>query len=121
MKRTALALLAAAAAVPALALSVALAPTATHADPPSGAIVGTLGDDVLIGTNHTDLILGRLGDDVLVGKRKADALVAGNGRDLIRAAGRHSGTDLARGGKGFDRCIVGTNDVWLGCELVVVR
>jgi Ca2+-binding RTX toxin-like protein len=103
----------------AAALTIAVPPA--QADPPSNVIVGTPGNDVLIGTNKTDLIVGLPGNDVLVGGRKADALAGGWGRDVLRAAGKHSGTDLLRGGRGRDRCVGDDSDVFLGCEVIRIR
>ena len=81
-------------------------------------IVGTVGNDVLIGTPLDDVIAGRggdddirglggndtlcggLGDDLLRGQGGKDILIGGNGDDTLRGGGD---TDLLFGGAGDDR------------------
>ena len=70
-------------------------------------IVGTPGNDLLVGTKHRDFIVGRRGDDRLIGRKQNDVLLGGPGDDILRAATPlgHSGRDVLRGGLGTDRCI----------------
>jgi Ca2+-binding RTX toxin-like protein len=72
-------------------------------------IVGTPGDDLLVGTKGADVICGLAGDDVIRGKGgndviKAgpgdDRLLGGGGQDLLKAG---AGDDELRGGSGADR------------------
>ncbi len=71
-------------------------------------IVGTAGDDQLIGTDLNEEILGLAGDDTLRGKGDNDTLRGGLGDDLL--AGGHGddslvgeeGYDILRGGNGND-------------------
>jgi Ca2+-binding RTX toxin-like protein len=91
-------------------------------------VIGTPGDDVLIGTNTADVICGLGGNDVLKGRDgkdiikggagddhmkggdRRDHLKGGAGDDVMRAGGGNDslkggpGPDTARGGAGKDRC-----------------
>jgi len=95
--------------------------TSAHADPKPNIILGTPGDDNLVGTKKADLIVGFHGNDTLTGGRKSDALLGGYGDDTLLAAGKHSGTDLVRGGPGNDTCIVDSTDKTIGCETIIIR
>lgn len=87
-------------AVPASS-SAQVAPT--ECDGVSATIVGTEGDDVLVGTNQSDIIAGLGGNDQITG---------GNGNDIICG---DSGDDELEGGNGEDRVLGGAgNDVVAG-------
>lgn len=94
-------------------------------------IVGTSGDDVILGSPEADHIDGGPGDDTICGLGGADVirggggndrLSGGGGRDELRGGtGRDSiwgngAADTIRGGKGTDTCVggPGTNDI-AGC------
>ncbi|MGF1485823.1 MAG: calcium-binding protein [Prochloraceae cyanobacterium] len=71
-------------------------------------ILGTLGNDSLVGTTGADIILGGLGNDTLIGLDGADILFddvgnnffdGGNGPDTIIGG---SGSDTIQGGSGND-------------------
>ena len=68
-------------------------------------IRGTVGDDVLFGTNDVDVIMGLGGDDVLYGLNGADILCGGSGADAIYGG---TGDDHLLGGFGDD-VLVGGN------------
>ncbi len=70
-------------------------------------IVGTEGDDELVGTNKRDLILGLGGNDVIAGDNQADCLDGGPGNDLLTGA---NGKDVVVGGPGND-LLFGDNGV----------
>jgi len=103
------------------AVGLPLLASPAHADPKPNIILGTPGDDKLVGTKKADLIVGFHGDDTLFGGRKTDALLGGYGDDLLVSFGRHSGIDLVRGGPGNDRCVVDKTDRTIGCETIVIR
>jgi Ca2+-binding RTX toxin-like protein len=90
-------------------------PCHPHADPT--VIVGTLGNDRLVGTPCANTIYGLPGNDVLVGRAGEDTLAGGRGNDRLRAIDGEA--DVVRGGAGFDRCRVDQFDSALRCEVVV--
>ena len=49
----------------------------------ANALVGTSGDDVLVGSSHADQIIGGPGDDILIGNGGADVLRGGAGDDIL--------------------------------------
>lgn len=63
-------------------------------------IVGTAGDDVLHGTEHSDVIWAGRGDDVVRGFGQYDVICGGPGDDLLFGGG---GDDEVRGQGGADR------------------
>lgn len=78
------------------------------ATPPSGAIVGTegensingtAGNDVIVGLAGNDKIYGRGGDDKIYGCDGNDEIYAGDGNDFVAAG---DGQDKAVGGAGND-------------------
>ena len=75
---------------------------ATPAKPCS--VLGGLGDDVLLGSNHTDALYGGAGQDFLMGKGGTDYLFGENGGDSLIGDGPGSpvGHDFLSGGKGTD-------------------
>ncbi len=79
-------------------------------------IVGTAGDDVLIGTNGPDVIVGLGGNDIIKGRRGNDVICGGDGDDVLRG-GRgadtllgEGGDDTVKGGKGNDTIDGGDGD-----------
>lgn len=87
--------------------------TAVNASDDSGAwadlaasctIIGTSGNDRLVGTAQRDVICGLRGDDVLVGFGGADVLRGGRGNDSLFGS---RGRDVLRGGRGHDLLIGG--------------
>jgi CSLREA domain-containing protein len=64
-------------------------------------LVGTSGEDWLVGTSSADGILGLGGRDILKGRAGKDGLCGGGGRDKLKG-GR--GKDTLIGGKGKDVC-----------------
>jgi Ca2+-binding RTX toxin-like protein len=63
------------------------------------SILGTNGNDRLVGTNQRDSICGGLGDDVLQAVGHGDRLFGGNGDDRLIAA---AGEQTYVGGRGID-------------------
>ena len=81
-------------------------------------IVGTGGDDVLVGTAGRDCIVGLGGDDVLEGRQQDDLLIGGRGNDQLDGEQGQdelqggTGADVLDGGGGMDRIVGGDgNDV----------
>ena len=70
-------------------------------------IIGTNGDDVLIGTDKVDVIMGLKGDDVIKGLKKGDHICGGPGRDVIYG---NKGADHLLGNDGGDRIMGGGGD-----------
>lgn len=92
---------------PVLALLVVLstiAPAAADTPDPDCTVVGTGGDDVLVGGPGPDVLCGLGGDDVLLAGPGNDVLRGGPGRD--RLVGRR-GRDLLEGGPGHDTLLGG--------------
>ncbi len=67
--------------------------------PPTGAIVGTVDDDIMIGTAAADIIYGQLGDDDIDGGNGDDTLFGGGGRDTLTGG---AGNDILSGGADSD-------------------
>ncbi|HEX3326501.1 MAG TPA: calcium-binding protein [Actinomycetota bacterium] len=103
-------------------------------------ILGTGGDDVIVGTAARDRIAARGGDDRVNGRQRADLLIGSKGRDRITGAeGRDrlvggSGADhlnavdgkadrVVNGGRGRDVCVIDRADrpALKNCERVRVR
>ncbi len=75
-------------------------------------IMGTPGNDILIGTNKDDVIMGLGGNDIIIGKQGDDRICAGAGNDVVIAG---NGNDHASGGNGNDLMVGGTgHDKLLG-------
>jgi VCBS repeat-containing protein len=67
--------------------------------PPAGAILGTVGDNILNGTATANVMYGLDGDDELFGNAGADTLFGGNGDDNLEGG---DGNDILSGGAGRD-------------------
>jgi serralysin len=73
-------------------------------------------DDMLMGTRGNDMLMGYAGDDTLMGLGKRDRLMGGSGSDLLNGgAGRDrlagdEGNDELIGGGGRDRLVGGAGD-----------
>ena len=63
-------------------------------------ILGTDGDDVIVGTPERDVIIAFAGNDVIRGKGGSDVICAGSGDDRVFGGGGH---DAIFGGRGDDR------------------
>ena len=79
-------------------------------------IVGTEGDDVLIGTERSDKIWGKGGDDVIFGLGGHDRIWGGEGNDIVSGGDGHDhiwggeGSDILAGDEGHDRISGGAGD-----------
>ena len=62
-------------------------------------IVGTEGNDRIVGTDRIDIIVGLGGDDVIIGLGAPDIICGGDGRDRISG---NAGNDWIDGGDGRD-------------------
>ena len=62
-------------------------------------IVGTSGNDLIIGTDTDDVIHGKGGNDEVKGRGGADILCGGSGNDVVRGGGD---ADFLKGGSGND-------------------
>ena len=51
---------------------------------PAGPIIGSSGNDRLLGTNNDDVISGEAGNDRLIGKKGDDLLMGGSGNDKLK-------------------------------------
>jgi Ca2+-binding RTX toxin-like protein len=69
------------------------------ANPITGSFVGTVGDDVIIGTPGADRIFAGDGNDTICGLDGRDIIVAGDGADQIDPG---LGDDIVRSGDGND-------------------
>jgi predicted extracellular nuclease len=70
-------------------------------------IVGTEGNDVIVGTNKRDVILGLGGNDVIRGGNGEDVICGGLGNDVVTA---DNGDDVVLGGFGNDWLSGGNGD-----------
>jgi Ca2+-binding RTX toxin-like protein len=93
--------------------------------PPTGAIVGTNGPDILNGTPFGDTIFGLGGPDILNGKGGDDLICGGAGGDLITGGAGNdtlntqdgvSGNDSASGGAGNNVCTGDPGDALSSCN-----
>ena len=85
---------------------------------PPTLVLGSFGDDRLVGTDCDDLILGLTGNDRLIGRFGEDTLRGGPGNDVLRAVDGER--DVVSGGGGFDRCVGDVlGDQFLRCEVVI--
>ena len=81
----------------------------TRCDGQSPTIVGTAGNDELLGTNQRDVIIAGAGNDVVRGYRGGDVICAGSGDDTVYGGGGNDhlfgegGADSIRGGTGHDQ------------------
>jgi hypothetical protein len=73
-------------------------------------IVGTAGDDRLVGTRRADVIYAGAGDDVVLGGGGADLICDKAGDDRVDGG---AGDDEIGGGEGADRLEGGAGDDWL--------
>lgn len=116
--------LAASASIAFAALALVAGPAA--ADPVCGPgphyepniILGTLGDDRLVGDQCANILVGLAGDDVLIGRLGEDVLRGGRHNDRLRAIDGEA--DQVNGGSGFDRCRGDQFDSFRRCEVLVV-
>lgn len=88
---------------------------------PSSDIIGTSGDDLLIGTSADEDIQGLSGNDIIVGRGGNDSLTGNEGNDRLRGGNGNdtiSGgldRDILRGGNGNDILTGGAgNDILRG-------
>lgn len=86
----------------------------------TNGLIGTPGDDVIIGTGGPDIIDGGDGNDVICGRGGADIITGGSGNDLINAGW---GSDVVRAGDGDDTVFAGPglDDVEGGSGNDVIR
>ncbi|WP_371863770.1 calcium-binding protein, partial [Iodidimonas gelatinilytica] len=78
----------------------------------SDLLMGSSGDDHIIGLGKSDLLIGRSGNDHLEGNDGSDILFGGSGNDRLEGG---SGNDILSGGTGNDTLSGGTgNDLMLG-------
>lgn len=81
-----------------------------------GAIIGTDGDDEIVGTNDPDVIFGNDGDDTIRGRQGDDVIEAGAGDDTVKGErgddliSGGSGNDTLKGGRGDDTIVGGPGD-----------
>ncbi len=68
-------------------------------------IVGTVNDDVLVGTHGRDVIVGLAGADSINGRGGNDVICGNNGNDRLEGRG---GRDILDGGNGKDRLLGGS-------------
>ena len=123
MKRIILLLAVAALSFGTIGVGTAMAdePDYDHCGPPwlpPNYILGSLGNDVLRGTQCNDAIFGFAGDDRLIGRGGEDTLSGGRGNDRLNGIEllQDPTRDVLRGGPGFDRCIGDPEDVFISCE-----
>jgi Ca2+-binding RTX toxin-like protein len=81
-------------------------------------VLGTTGDDRLVGDDCDNILIGFAGNDRLIGRFGEDTLRGGRHNDVLR--GVDGEADQLNGGSGFDRCY---GDLLLDnfrrCEVVV--
>ena len=70
-------------------------------------IVGTDGNDRIVGTSNDDIILGLAGKDVIHGKAGNDLILGGEGNDILKG---QAGDDRLEGGAGHDLLLGGSGD-----------
>lgn len=104
-----------------IALSAPVAgATRTYCLGQPSTIEGTPGNDLIFGTNRTDVVALLSGSDRVYGRAGGDRLCGGQGNDELLDG---SGADLIDGGDGTDivyLCPDRTSDRWFNVERVVV-
>jgi hypothetical protein len=87
----------------------------------SGEIHGTDGNDIIIGSNQSDVIYGHLGNDCIIGDNGQDVIYGGDGDDILFGDNGvdnlygEAGDDLIYGGNGGDILSGGSGtDILLG-------
>jgi Ca2+-binding RTX toxin-like protein len=96
-------------------------PPPTHCPPPWAdptVILGTTGNDRLVGDRCDNLIVGFAGNDVLIGHAGEDTLRGGRHDDRLR--GVDGEVDQLNGGSGFDRCVGDQYDTFRRCDATYV-
>lgn len=77
-----------------------------------GVINGTLGNDVICGSDKNDIILAKNGKDLVCAGDGNDLIIAGNGHDRVDAG---AGDDIVKGDRGRDTLEGGAgNDILFG-------
>lgn len=89
--------------IQALRIDVTVPEPAPAPEGMGGNLIGTPGDDLLIGDDNSQVLVGGPGDDTLIGGAGADLLIGGPGDDTLVAG---SGADMLIGGPGDDVLIV---------------
>ena len=83
-----------------------------EADDSGQTIVGTAGDDVILGGSGNDTLRGQAGNDVVCGRAGDDVLIGARGNDELHG---NSGNDVLRGDAGDDTLHGGAdNDMIIG-------
>lgn len=75
------------------------------------AVGGTIGDDLLLGSDGPDSLTGREGDDHIEGRGGNDDLAGNEGEDFLDGG---EGTDIANGGPDSDTCVAA--ETTIDCE-----
>lgn len=84
-------------------------PPPVDSDPTTGAINGTVGDDIIIGKVIGDVIRAGAGDDFISGRAGNDTVLGDAGHDMVRGDDGNdvldggAGNDVVDGGRGNDR------------------
>lgn len=84
-------------------------------------IIGTKGNDLLIGQHGPDVIHGLAGNDRIRGGKAPDREFGNRGNDILNGIGSGNAPDLLSGGRGHDRCIGTKHDTFRSCEVIVIR
>ncbi|KAA1420232.1 calcium-binding protein [Nocardioides humilatus] len=72
-------------------------------DTSANRLMGNGGADTISGADGNDYLAGADGADTLRGDGGNDTILAGNGDDIVNEGSTATGTDLIKGGTGFDR------------------
>jgi Ca2+-binding RTX toxin-like protein len=80
----------------------------------SSTIVGTDGDDFIIGEDYGDVVSAGMGQDFIYTRGGDDWICGGQGDDQIYVGG---GADFINGGGGYDICV--DAEVTRNCERVI--
>jgi Ca2+-binding RTX toxin-like protein len=79
-------------------------------------LIGTFGNDCILGLGGRDTLNGKKGNDFLSGGAGDDTLVTDNGIDFIVGG---PGRDKINSGKGLDICVVDRTDNVVNCEKLI--
>ncbi|KAA1420236.1 calcium-binding protein [Nocardioides humilatus] len=88
--------------------------------PVANRLIGNAGNDTLSGADGNDYLAGVGGADTLRGVNGNDTILAGDGDDIVDDGNAANGTDVIKGGAGFDKITYGARTTAVAIKLTGV-